>query len=88
MCQVNCTAIVGCSDCGAGYYENSAHVCKVFVPFEKWDADLQKRAKAPLEQNPLYRTMQEATRSVAGWPLWMRQYAHADEFRFSVGRPR
>lgn len=96
MCQVNATEIMACRECGATLYGyNSGHKCKVYVPFEKWDADLQADAKRLREKhaaNPegrgLWRTMEEAVVSVAGWAEWKRRYAWGDEFRHSKGRPK
>lgn len=85
MCQANCgPALVACSRCGAGFYENDPHTCKVRIPFEEWDADLQRRAKEPLSSNSLIATMQRATQSVAAWPEWKRRYVWAEYFRYSV----
>jgi hypothetical protein len=86
MCQVyGPTPMVGCSKCGAGYYENSSHTCKVFVPFERWDAELQARAAQDYTgNNRLLATCYRATRNVASWPLWKRQYVWAEEFQHSI----
>lgn len=91
MCQVNATEMMGCEYCGATLYGyNSGHTCKVFVPFKQWNKELQANAKK-YKQNPskisFWRTLESATITVAGWPSWMRQHAHAEEFRFSVGKP-
>jgi hypothetical protein len=86
MCQVyGPTPLVACSKCGAGYYENASHTCKIFVAFEEWDAQLQKRASQPYTgDNHLLSIMRAATKSIAAWPLWKRHYVWAEEFQFSV----
>ena len=86
MCQVNGpSAMVGCSKCGAGYYEDSKHTCKKFVSFEEWDADLQKRAKEKYTgTNSLIATLYAATRSVARWPKWKRHSSWAEQFQHSI----
>lgn len=86
MCQVyGPSAIVGCSKCGAGFYEDSVHVCKKFVTFEVWDAKLQKRAKEKYTgTNSLFATLQAAVKHVAGWPEWKRRSAWSEEFRYSI----
>jgi hypothetical protein len=86
MCQVHGpTPLVTCCKCGAAYYESSAHSCKVFVPFDQWDAELQARAaKVYAGDNRLLAACRRATRNVASWPLWSRQYVWAEEFQHSI----
>jgi hypothetical protein len=90
MCQVNGpSAWVGCSKCGAGFYENSRHVCKKYISFEKWDAELQRDAKVKYKgKNSLLATLQRAVKNVASWPEWKRRYVWAEEFQYSIGRPK
>ena len=86
MCQVyGPSAMVGCSKCGAGYYEDSQHTCKKFVSFEKWDADLQKQSKEKYTgTSSLIATLYTATRNVARWPRWKRHYVWAEQFQHSI----
>lgn len=87
MCQVYGPAImVACDKCGASVDQDwiHTHKCKKFVPFEQWDAELQARAKEPLPKDPFWRTLKQATRSVASWPKWKRHYVWANEFQHSV----
>jgi hypothetical protein len=86
MCQVcGPTPMVACEKCGAPFYEGSFHECKVFVPFSEWDRQLQLRAQKPYSgESSLLRTIHDATRSIASWPLWMREYAWAEEFKYSL----
>jgi hypothetical protein len=88
MCQVNATEMMGCEKCGETLYGyNSGHQCKIFIPFEKWNAALQENAEE-YKQNPsknsFWRGAEEAVISVAGWPEWKRKYAWTEEFRHSV----
>lgn len=85
MCQVYGPAIrVGCSECGAGYYEDSKHTCKIFVSFEDWDADLQQRASEPDTDSDFMNSLQRATKAVAAFPEWKRKYFWAEENRHTV----
>jgi hypothetical protein len=86
MCQVYGPAItVGCSKCGDGYYENEPHTCKVFVPFEQWNAELQTRAAEEYTgANRFLITCRRATKNVAKWPEWKRRAVWSEEFRYSV----
>jgi hypothetical protein len=91
MCQVyGPSARVACGKCGAGYYEDSAHICKRYKSFEQWDAELQKDAREPIPRNAssLIRTLHNATRRVARWAKWKRHCAWADEYQFCIGRPK
>jgi len=90
MCQVNAGAAwVGCSKCGAGYYENSAHTCKRYKSFEDWDAELQAEARKPITKkaSSSIRTLYQATRNIAHWPKWKRHYCWASEYQYCIGKP-
>lgn len=91
MCQVNGPAIrVACGRCGASVEERWAHrhECLQYVPFEEWDADLQRRASAPYDKtSKLITTMHNATVAVANMALWQRRYAWAEQYRHSVRAP-
>jgi hypothetical protein len=89
MCQVHGPSMqVICSACGEPYYECSSHTCKVFVTFEMWDADLQRRAgDVYTGNNRFFATLQAATQAVAAWPTWKRKTAWANEYKYCVGRP-
>jgi len=86
VCQVNGPDVfIGCSKCGAGYYENNQHICKKFVSFEKWDADLQKSAKEKYTGSSiLIVALYAATRRVARWPKWKRHCVWAEQFQHSI----
>ena len=77
--------MVQCSDCGAGYYEGRPHKCLVFVPFERWDAELQKDAALDYTgPDRLLRACDLATKNVARWPEWKRRLMWQEKFQFSV----
>lgn len=79
------SCMVACEKCGAGFYEDSFHQCKIFISFAEWDAHLQALAKAErMPRNKFFAVCHQATKTVAGWPEWMRRYAWTDEFRYSV----
>jgi hypothetical protein len=85
MCQVYGPAIqVRCSECGVGYYEDSVHTCKVFEPFESWNARLQERAKEKPTGNNLFDRILSATQAVALWSESKRRWCWSEENRHTV----
>lgn len=87
MCQATCgPARIGCSKCGAGFYENEPHKCLVFVPFEQWLSELKERASQLCTAAPgsIWEHAHRCTQDIASWPEWQLRYVWAEEYRYSV----